>query len=203
VATSGDHIYKNKEVMEIIKTEARLLRPMNYQEKALGRGFGIYEAAPQIQIGVINLQGRIFMNPAECPFAAADRAVAEISKQTNMILVDMHAEATSEKVAMGHYLDGRVSAVLGTHTHIQTADESILSGGTAYLTDVGMTGPYDSVIGREVRPVLTKLTTGMPTRFNVAKHDVRICGAVVDVDETTGKARHIQRICLKDKEEQS
>ena len=193
VVTSGDHIYRNKDVLNFIRDEPRLLRPANLPTEALGNAFGVYDV-DDCRIGVLNLQGRIFMNPIDCPFKAADKCLERIKQQTDIILVDFHAEATSEKVAMGRFLDGRVSAVLGTHTHIQTADEGILPKGTAYITDVGMTGPYDSVLGREVKPVLQKLITGMPARFDVAKDGLQMCGALVEIDEKNARAVSIQRV---------
>ncbi|MHC4873371.1 MAG: TIGR00282 family metallophosphoesterase [Planctomycetota bacterium] len=195
VVTTGDHVYKNKDVMSCIDND-NLLRPLNYVEEAAGRGCGIYKFADQTDIAVINLSGRVFMDPCECPFNAAAKILEEIKNRTNIIIIDMHAEATSEKVAMGWYLDGRVSAVLGTHTHIQTADERILPGGTAYITDLGMTGPYESVLGRKTENVLHKFVTNMPSRFDVAADDVRLCGAVIEVDDSNGHARSIERVSL-------
>jgi 2',3'-cyclic-nucleotide 2'-phosphodiesterase len=197
VLTSGDHIWKKREVIDFIDQEARILRPLNFPGACPGRGFGVYNTKKGIKTGVININGRVFMEPLECPFRAAKAAQEEISKQTNIIIVDIHAEATSEKIAMGWYLDGKVSGVLGTHTHIQTADERILPQGTAYLTDTGMTGPYDSVIGRRVEDVLERFLTLMPTRFEVASDNIQLCGAVLDIDEKTGKAKSILRIQKK------
>ena len=191
VITTGDHFFRNKEFASVLDEE-RILRPANFPQTALGRGWGVYQAGEK-KIGVINLMGRIFMEPHRCPFETVDAILPRIREQTSLIVVDMHAEATSEKVAMGWHLAGRVSLVFGTHTHIQTADERILPGGTAYITDVGMTGPYDSVIGREKLPVLQKLRTGMPARFDVAKEDVRACGVAVGLDTETGQATSIER----------
>lgn len=193
VLTSGDHIWKKREIFEIINTESRILRPANFPAIAPGTGFAVFKGQ-DISIGVINLVGRVFMDALECPFRTALQAQKELSKQTEIIIVDIHAEATSEKVALGWYLDGKVSAVLGTHTHVQTADERILPNGTAYLTDVGMTGPCDSVIGRRVEDVLERFITCVPTRFEVAENNIQLQGAVVDIDEQTGKARSIVRI---------
>lgn len=190
--TSGDHIYRNKEYVGVIQ-DARVLRPANYPKSADGKGYGVYETRTGVRVGVINLMGRIFMEPLRCPFEQADRLLNELTQHVKVILVDMHAEATSEKIAMGWHLDGRVSAMVGTHTHIQTADERVLPKGTAYITDLGMCGPYDSVIGRVKEAVLKKLRTAMPARFDVAEGDVKACGVVLRVDTETGRARSIER----------
>jgi len=197
VLTSGDHIWKKRDVFEIIDNDTRILRPVNFPAGAPGRGYYVFNSAKGAKIGVINVQGRVFMEALECPFKTTKLAAEEISRETRVILVDIHAEATSEKVALGWYLDGMVSAVLGTHTHIQTADEKILPSGSAYLTDVGMTGPLDSVIGRRIEDVLERFLTSIPRRFEVALENVQLQGAVVDVDESTGKARSIVRIQRK------
>ncbi|MEW6101998.1 MAG: TIGR00282 family metallophosphoesterase [Candidatus Omnitrophota bacterium] len=194
VLTSGDHIWKKREIFEIINQEERILRPVNFPDPALGRGAGVYKTKEGLKIGVINVNGRVFMEALECPFRKTLAAIEALSKETNMIIVDMHAEATSEKVAMGWYLDGKASAVLGTHTHIQTADEKILPQGTAYITDAGMTGPYDSVIGRRKEDVLERFLTSVPVRFEVAKEDIQLHGVVLDIDEKTGKANSIIRV---------
>jgi hypothetical protein len=174
-----------------------VLRPANYQAEQPGRGFVLLEAAG-IRVGVAHVQGNIFMHtPAGNPFKAADAALEQILKETKVAVVDMHGEATSEKVAMGWYLDGRASFVFGTHTHIQTADERVLPKGTAYITDVGMTGPYESVIGRMVDRVLTRMVTGMPAPFDVATGDVRLSGAVATIDTDTGRAEKIERVQLR------
>jgi metallophosphoesterase (TIGR00282 family) len=194
VITSGDHIFKRKEIIARLDTDPRVLRPANMPGRAAGRGFGLF-AIGDVMVGVVNLLGRTFMPPiTNCPFDAAELAVSELRKHTRIIIVDFHAEATSEKVAMGWYLDGRVSLVFGTHTHIQTADERILPAGTAYITDVGMTGPYDSVIGRKKEKILAHLLTGMPTPFDVANGDLRLCGAIVEIDKHTGGALTIERV---------
>lgn len=194
--TSGDHIWKNRDVYEVIDREARLLRPANYPPGCPGRGWAVLKAKRGGYAGVINLMGRVFMGESDCPFRTADTAVADVRRHTPMIVVDFHAEATSEKIALSRYLDGRVSAVLGTHTHVQTADERILRGGTAALSDLGMTGPHDSIIGVEEAPVLKRFLTGQPVRFEVGKKDIRLSGAIVDVDEETGKALAISRISI-------
>jgi len=197
VLTSGDHIWKKKEIFELIKTERRILRPNNFPATAPGAGYGIFTTAKNQKVGVISVLGRVFMDTLECPFKTTLAAVEAITKETNIILVDIHAEATSEKVALGWYLQGKVSAVLGTHTHIQTADERILPEGTAYLTDAGMTGPYDSVIGRKVENVMERFLTHVPVRFEVAEGNVQLCGAVMEIDERTGHAQKITRIQRK------
>jgi 2',3'-cyclic-nucleotide 2'-phosphodiesterase len=195
VVTSGDHVYKNKEVFACFG-EPALLRPLNYVERAEGRGAGLYQAAGA-RILVANLQGRVFMDPAECPFAAVDRLLEKRGAEADVILVDMHAEATSEKIAMGWHLDGRASAVVGTHTHVQTADARILPKGTAYLTDLGMTGPFDSVLGRDTASVLHRFTTQMPARFEVAENDLRLSGCIVEIDPADGRASAIERLELR------
>lgn len=197
VLTSGDHIWKKKEIFEVIKEERRILRPNNFPSTVAGAGFGIFTTAKGQKVGVICVLGRVFLEALECPFKTTLAAVSAISKETNIIIVDIHAEATSEKVALGWYLQGKVSAVLGTHTHIQTADERILPEGTAYLTDAGMTGPYDSVIGRRVEDVLERFLTQVPVRFEVAEGNIQLCGAVMEIDERTGKAQKITRIQRK------
>jgi 2',3'-cyclic-nucleotide 2'-phosphodiesterase len=195
--TSGDHIWKKSEILEFINEEERILRPLNFPGKAPGRGANLFKTKEGESVGVVNVNGRVFMEALECPFRTSREAVEELSGKTKVIIVDIHAEATSEKVALGWYLDGKASAVLGTHTHIQTADERGLPGGCAYLTDAGMTGPYDSVIGRKVENVLERFITQVPVRFQVAEGNIQLHGAVVDVDERTGKARSIVRIQKK------
>lgn len=197
VLTSGDHIWKKRDIFEIICKEERILRPVNFPSAAPGRGEGLFKAKNGLEIGVINVQGRVFMQALECPFKSAWQARETLFKETKVIIVDIHAEATSEKVAFGWYLDGKVSAVLGTHTHIQTADEKILPQGTAYITDVGMTGPCDSVIGRRIEDVLQRFITCVPTRFEVAKENVELQGVVLNIDEKTGKASSIIRLQRK------
>lgn len=194
VITTGDHIWDQKEVVQYLPTEPRLLRPANYPEAAVGQGSVVLETAKG-KVGVLNLQGRTFMQPAlENPFLRADREVEALRAETPVIFVDMHSETTSEKIAMGRYLDGRVSAVCGTHTHVQTADEQIFPNGTAFLCDAGMCGPVDSILGRAPEPIIHRFLTSMPIPFPIAKGDVRLCGAIIDIDETTGKASHIERL---------
>jgi len=198
VITTGDHIWKRAQVTEFLSGNVPLLRPANYPPDAAGRGAAVFTAKSGLRVGVLNLAGRVYMMaPADCPFRAADAAMKKMADQAQVVIVDMHAEATSEKVAMGWYLDGRATAVIGTHTHIPTADERILPGGTAYITDVGMTGPYQSVIGRETKKVLNKFITGMYSRFDVASGDVRLCGALVEADPEIGKALSIERITVR------
>lgn len=197
VLTGGDHVWAKREILPYIHQHPTLLRPANYPAEQPGRGYHVYEMPSGAKIGVIHLQGRVFMKIlAGCPFTAATEAVNEIQRHTRMIVVDMHAEATSEKIAMGWHLDGKVSFIYGTHTHIQTADERILPQGTAYITDCGMTGPYDSVIGRRTDVVLRSFISQMPNRFEVATGDVRLCGAVATVDVSTGRAEDIKRVIL-------
>jgi hypothetical protein len=194
VLTSGDHIWKKKEIYDILDKTNRIVRPANYPQGVPGSGATSIEVGGKIKIGVINIVGRVFMEAVECPFTRVRDEVQKLKKITPIIIVDMHAEATSEKVAMGWFLDGKVSAVVGTHTHIQTADEKILPAGTAYITDCGMTGPYDSVIGRRKDAVLERFLTQLPTRFEMADGDVQMHGVIIDIDDATGKATAIRRV---------
>jgi hypothetical protein len=196
VLTSGQHIWRFREIGPFLDGEPRLLRPANYPRVCPGLGASVYVTRSGKKVGVINLLGRVFMGEIalDDPFRVGMEKVEELKQKTNLIVVDMHAEATSEKVVMGWYLDGHVGAVVGTHTHIQTADERILPKGTAYLTDLGMTGPYDSVIGREIEPVMERFLSGMPARYDVARGNVKLCGAIVELDEDTGRALKIERI---------
>jgi hypothetical protein len=195
VMSSGNHIFDKKEAIGYIAKQPRLIRPANYPPNTPGSGIwtGVIHNTP---VAVINLMGRIFMPPSDDPFRVADRLLESLPPETRVRIVDMHAEATSEKVAIGWYLDGRVSAVLGTHTHVQTADERLLPEGTAYLTDVGMTGSYAGVIGMKKEDVITRFTSALGRRADHSTGDVRICAAVVDVDESSGKAREIVRLNL-------
>ena len=192
VITSGDHIFRNREVLEIIDKESRLLRPFNMSPAAKGAGFGIFEAKNGTKVGVANVIGRVYINIGSNPFVAVEEAVRQMCAQTPVLIVDIHAEATSEKIAMGWFLDGKVSLVFGTHTHVQTSDARILPNGTAYITDLGMSGPHDGVIGREKERVLSFQYTDMPTRFELAEGDVKVCGVMADIDEKTGKASAIE-----------
>ncbi len=202
VITSGDHLWDQKEVMELLAGEKRFLRPLNYPADVPGRGRGVFEIQSPgcrvngpLSVAVLNLQGRTFMQPQlENPFPLAAGTVKRLREQTKIIFVDFHAEATSEKIAFARFLDGQVSAVVGTHTHVQTADEQIFPGGTAYLSDAGFTGPHESVLGREIGPVIKKFLTAMPQRFEVAKNRVLLHGVVIEIDAATGKAVKIQRV---------
>ena len=193
VMTSGNHIFDKKEAIEYIRKQPRLLRPANYPPNTPGSGIWVGEVNGT-KLAVINLMGRVFMPPSDDPFRLADGLLTELAPDVKVRLVDMHAEATSEKVAMGWYLDGRVSAVVGTHTHIQTADEHILPQGTAYLTDIGMTGSYAGVIGMNKSDVIARFTTAVARRAEHSSGEVRICAVVIDIDETTGHAREISRL---------
>ncbi len=201
VLTGGNHTFDRKEITPVFKDGAldgRLLRPANYPAEVPGSG--VYQGITNtgLPYAVVNLQGRTFMPATDCPFKTADKILKELPKDLKVIVVDIHAEATSEKQAIGRYLDGRVSAVIGTHTHVPTADERVLSEGTAYITDAGMTGPYNSVIGNRVSDVLERFLTGLRPRLEVAGGDVRLCGCAVDVDEKTGQARSIQRLVINE-----
>jgi metallophosphoesterase (TIGR00282 family) len=194
VITTGDHIWDQKEIIAFIDTEPRLLRPVNYPDGAPGCGSIVLETAKG-PVGVINVQGRTFMQPIlENPFHAVEIAVEQMRQQTSTIFVDAHAETTSEKIAIGRFLDGRVSAVIGTHTHVQTADEQIFPGGTAFLCDAGMCGPASSILGRAIDPIVNRFISNLPALFPVARGDVRLCGVVVSINEATGRAIHIARV---------
>jgi hypothetical protein len=195
VITSGNHIWDKREALDYIAVESRLLRPANYPD-APGRGSYVARTPGGRSVGVLNLMGRVHMAHLDDPFRTARREVDALRERTSIVFVDFHAEATSEKIAMGWFLDGQVTAVVGTHTHVQTADGRVLPGGTAYLTDVGMTGPHDGVIGVEKAAVLQKFLTGMPARFETATGDPRLHAVVVDADEASGKARRIQALSL-------
>ncbi|OGW80684.1 MAG: metallophosphoesterase [Omnitrophica bacterium RIFCSPLOWO2_12_FULL_44_17] len=195
VVTTGDHIFKKKETKEVLEAHMDvLLRPLNYPQGVPGQGFTVITTNKGINIAVVNLMGRVFMQAVDCPFKAIDAVLNGIKKRANVVLVDIHAEATSEKVAMSWYLDGRVSAVFGTHTHIQTADETVLPKGTAFISDLGMTGPYKSVLGRKIDQVIEKFLTQMPVRMEVAEEDVRLSGVLIEIDSESGKANTIERV---------
>jgi len=193
VLTSGNHIWDKKEIIPYIGKENLLLRPANFPPGTPGFGHITVKAGPH-RVGVLNLMGRIFMNPIDCPFRKADELVAELRREASVVLVDMHSEATSEVMALGWYLDGRVSAVVGTHRHVQTADERVLPGGTAYITDLGMTGPIDSVIGVDKDIIIQRFLTQMPIRFEPAKGPAALRGVVIAVDPDTGRATSIRRL---------
>jgi hypothetical protein len=197
VITTGDHVWGNKGILDIITREDRLLRPQNYPAASPGRGFNVYNASSGAKVCVCLLVGRVFLGPAECPFLAADKVLADVVEKTPVTVFEIHAEATSEKIALGWHLNGRASAVIGSHTHVQTADETVLSGGTAFITDLGMTGPFDSVIGRRTDRVLRRFLLNVPLAFDVAKEDVRINGVLYEVDRSTGRAGSITRIQFK------
>ena len=194
--TSGNHTFAKREIGPYMdRAGSRQIRPANYPDGAPGRGHAVIASRSGARLGVINLEGRVFMKPLECPFRTADRLIEAMRAEgVRCIFVDMHCEATSEKNAMGHYLDGRVSAVLGSHTHIQTADERVLRGGTAFVTDVGMCGPWDSVIGLRTESAIERFLTQRPSSFDLAQGDVHLQGAIVDIDDTTGRARGIVRV---------
>jgi len=194
VITSGDHLWDQKEVIGLLESEPRFLRPLNYPPGTAGQGSRVFRLEGQPPLAVVNVQGRVFMPALDDPFRLVQSEAARLRGETPVILVDIHAEATSEKIALARMLDGQVSAVIGTHTHVQTADEQILPGGTAFLCDAGFTGPHDSVLGREVEPVIKRFLTQTPQRFEVAKSRVLLQGALIDVDEMTGRARSIRRI---------
>lgn len=197
VLTSGNHIWDRKEILEYISADSRLLRPANFPAASPGRGWLIASSRSGRKVAVTNLQGRIFMAPSDDPFAVGMRIVEHLRKETPIILVDMHGEATSEKQAMGWYLDGRVTAVFGTHTHVPTADHRILPEGTAFVTDVGMTGPYDSIIGMDKDQIIQKFLDQMPSRFQVARGNPVLEAMLVEVDPQTGRGLSIHRITRK------
>jgi metallophosphoesterase (TIGR00282 family) len=200
VMTSGNHIWDKKEAIEYIGTEPRLLRPANYPAGVPGRGSYVAQTGDGRAVGVINVMGRVFMNSLDDPFAVVLREIEAIRHRTRVIVVDFHAEATSEKIAMGWHLDGKVTLVVGTHTHVQTADERILPSGTAYLTDAGMTGPHDSIIGMERAPALARFLNGMPSKFEPATGNPRLNGIVVEADEKTGRATGVTRISYSEQD---
>ncbi len=196
VLTSGNHIWDKKEILPYLAehSDSRLLRPANYPDGAPGRGLYVGKTAAGIEYAVLNLQGRVFMPSIDCPFRTADALLGRIAARVKIRIVDIHAEATSEKQALGWYLDGRVTAVVGTHTHVPTADETVLAGGTAYITDLGMTGPYDSVIGIDKQAIIQKFLNQMPGRFEVAKGDVRLSAVLIEADPEAGRALSIRRV---------
>lgn len=193
VITTGDHVFDQKNAADAL-AEPRVVRPLNYPPGAPGRGWTVVNSAAGVPVAVMNVMGRVFMKPADCPFRAVEQVLADVRAAARIVLVDMHAEATSEKIAMGWFLDGRVAAVCGSHTHVLTADARVLPHGTAYITDLGMTGAHHSVLGRDVTAVLAHFITGLPQRFELAEHDVRLNGALIDIDETTGTACAITTI---------
>lgn len=193
VLTTGDHVFQQKTAEKALE-DSRVIRPLNYPPGAPGTGYTVITLPGLPPVGIANVLGRVFMKPADCPFRAIDDALVAMKEKTHIIIVDIHAEATSEKIAFGRYCDGRVSAVCGTHTHVQTADECILPKGTAYITDLGMCGAHDSVLGRDVESVLGHFITGLPHRFSLAKDDVRLNGVLITISKESGRALEIQRV---------
>lgn len=196
--TLGDHIYKKLEVTDVLTADEPVCKPANYPPSAPGREFVVVRAG-EVRVGVVSLMGRTFMKPVDCPFLAADRVLTSLKGQADVIVVDVHAEATADKYLLFHHLKGKVAAVLGTHTHVQTADEQVRDG-TAFVCDLGMTGPFDSILGRRIDRVLSTSIDGVPTMFDVATGDVRLSGAIVDVDPMTGKATAIKRVMVREGE---
>jgi len=194
--TLGDHIYRRNDIVTVLEKESNIVKPANFPTKAPGRDWTIVEAKNGVPVAVFSLIGRVFMKPVDCPWEAADRILNQISDHVLVRFVDFHAEATSDKQLMGRYLDGQVTAVLGTHTHVPTADQCIFPGGTAFQCDVGMTGPYESILGRRIDRVMETTRTFRPLPFDVASQDVRLGGAIVDVDAETGTAREIRRVAI-------
>lgn len=198
VITMGNHTWDAKEVIDIMRNEGNVIRPANFSKDCPGEGSIIFTAKNGKKIGVINLIGRTYLEPSDSPFDAAMNEINRISKSTNIILVDFHAEATSEKLAMGFFLDGKVSAVFGTHTHVQTADDMILPNGTGYISDLGMTGPQISILGREQSGIVKRFLTGMPQKFEIASGKGQFCGCIFDIDEKTGKCTDIERLFIRE-----
>lgn len=201
--TLGDHTYRKKDIIETLEKNDNIARPANFSEQAAGRGFAIYKSGKGPTVAAVALIGRLFMKPADCPYSAIDRLLPLLQQKADIIVVDFHAEATSEKIAMGYHLDGRVSLCFGTHTHVVTADERILPEGTAYITDIGMTGAYDSVLGRGVESVLKSFRTQMPFPFEIATGDVKMDAILVTVDSNSKKAEHIERIKIEAETEET
>lgn len=200
LVTLGDHVYKKKDIIPTLVEDERICRPANFPPGAPGREIATAQAADGTRVAAFSLLGRTFMRPVECPYRAADRLLAELTDQTRCVIVDMHAEATADKYLMLHHLKGRVTAVLGTHTHVPTADEQVASGGTAFICDVGMCGPYDSILGRRVDRVLYTAVTFVPSAFDVATEDPRLAGVVLEVEKETGKAISIRRVMMDERQ---
>lgn len=194
VLTSGNHLWDRWDSKKLLAKDRRILRPLNYPRENAGNGFIVYDLGERGKIGVVNLQGRTYMQPIDCPFKTADWVLHKIKDETRVILVDMHAEASSEKMALGWYLDGRVSAIFGTHTHTPTSDARLLPRGTAFITDVGMTGPYDSVLGMRKELAIKRFINQTPYKYEMASHDVRLCGVYVQVDPESGKSTKIEQV---------
>ncbi len=198
--TLGDHIYRKKEIIDILDQQSNIVKPANYPEDAPGKTWAVVKSQTGRKVAVFSLMGRVYMRPVDCPFKAAEKVLAQIPSEIKIRVCDFHAEATSDKHLMGRFLDGKVSAVLGTHTHVQTADEQVFPGGTAFICDVGMTGPHESILGRQIDKVLGATITFRPLPFTVATGDVRINGAMIDVDPNTGKANTISRVTITEKD---
>jgi metallophosphoesterase (TIGR00282 family) len=198
VVTGGNHLWDKREILEFIHLEPRILRPANYPAQVAGSRSGVFTTTNRQRVAVVSLMGRVFMPTVDCPFQCADELIPTLRRETPIVIVDMHAEATSEKMALGWYLDGQVSAVLGTHTHVQTADERILPAGTAYLSDVGMTGPYESVIGMEREQAISRFLTQTPHRMTPASGDPRLAAALVTIDAGSGRAQAIRRFLCRE-----
>jgi metallophosphoesterase (TIGR00282 family) len=194
--TLGDHTYRKREIIQTLETADNIVRPANFSKQAAGKGFAFYMTSKGPTVAVVALIGRLFMKPSDCPYDAIDRILPQIEQNADVVIVDFHAEATSEKIAMGYHLDGRVSLCFGTHTHVVTADERIMPSGTAYITDIGMTGAHDSVLGRGTESVLKAFRTQMPYPFQIATADVKMNGILVTIDSSTKKAERIERICV-------
>ena len=194
--TLGDHIYRRSEICGVLATETNIVRPANFPASAPGKTWAIVTAVDGTRVAVVSLLGRVFMRPVDCPWAAIDRVLAEIPAEVRVRVIDFHAEATSDKQVMGRYLDGKVTAVLGTHTHVTTADEQVFPGGTAFQCDVGMTGPHDSILGRRIDRVTETTITFQPTHFEVASGDVRLSGTIVEADPASGRATAIRRLVV-------
>jgi len=198
VLTSGNHIWAKKDAIELLQNDKRVLRPLNYPEQCPGRGYTIIDTPDAHSVAVVNLMGRVYIQSLECPFKAIEDLLAKLAKHTKIIIVDFHAEATSEKIAMGWFLDGKVSAVMGTHTHIQTSDETLLPQQTAYITDVGMVGPIDSVIGMDKDTALYRFITQIPAKLEVAKGPCVLGATVISIDAATGRSTSIKRLLIKE-----
>jgi metallophosphoesterase (TIGR00282 family) len=197
IITSGNHIWSNKDILSALDTDGRILRPANYPDGVKGIGSTTFKSKKGYIIGIINLMGRIFMKPLDCPFKTAEKEIKKLKNKTTVNIIDFHAEATSEKIALGRYLDGKIAAVVGTHTHIQTADEKILPNGTAYITDVGMTGPHDSIIGAKKDAVFQRFLTQVPVKIEAASEDIQLNGVIIEADYDSGKALSIKRVSKK------
>lgn len=196
--TMGNHTWDCKDIANILEREKNVIRPANYDESCYGKGSTVLTAKNGKKVGLVNIMGRIFMEPTDSPFRSVEKEISFVKKQTNIILVDFHAEATSEKIAMGWFLDGKVSAVFGTHTHVQTADETILNKGTGYITDLGMTGSTNSVIGRDKGTIIDKFLNGMPQKFELGSGKNQFCGCIFDIDDKTGRTVEVERVLIKE-----